>query len=153
MNRILKNIHWVFWGLTIFSLIYGVYVHTKMADSALDISLHDTFFLISTVYIIAFQSLIFFMFGLAYYSFYNKDRYKPIDLLSIMHVVLTLIGLSFLFFIPEFEYKLPVESTADMYANSRGSKINSNIKTYSALGVFVGQLIFLVNLFVSIFRK
>lgn len=153
LNNILKNIHWLFLGLALFTLIYGVYVHINLADSALDINIHDTMFVISTAYILAFQSGVFFMFGLTYYSFYKIDKYKPIDSLSILHIVLTIIGLGVIFFMPEFQHKLPVESTADMYANSKGLRFNYNVKAFSALGVFVAQILFLVNLFVALFRK
>ena len=153
LSNILKNIHWLFWGLALFTLIYGVYVHINLADSALDINIHDTMFVISTAYILAFQSGVFFMFGLAYYLIYNKDKFNPLDSLSVLHILLTLIGLSVLFFMPDFQHKLPVESVIDMQENSRGFKMNEKIKMYSALGVFIAQLLFLVNLFVALFRK
>ena len=153
MNKILKNIHLLFWGFTLFFLIYGIYVHVKIEDSALDFNIHDTMFVISAIYVIAFQALLFLIFGFAYYVFYNTDRYKPINLLSVVHIVLTIVGLSVLFFTPDFEYKLPVESTTDILENLKGSRNNNNIKAFSGLGVFIAQKLFLVNLFVAIFRK
>lgn len=153
MNKILKNIHWLFWGLTLFSLIYGIYVYANLSDLALDIFIDDTIFVISTAYTLAFQSVVFFMFGLAYYLFYNKERYKPIDSLSIIHIVLTVLGLGVLFFMAKFLNKMPWDSTGDIYETLRMNRIKSKIKEYSGLGVFVGQILFLLNLFVAIFRK
>lgn len=143
----------MFGACTLFSIIYGVYVHLKMADSALDVNIHDTMFVVSSVHVIAFEAVLFFMFGLAYYLFYNTDKYKPLDSLSVVHILLTIVGLGVLFFMPEFQYKLPVESTADILENLRSSKMNNNIKASSGIGVFVGQILFLINLFVAIFRK
>jgi len=153
VNKILKNIHWLFWTLAFFSLIYGVYVHINLADLALDIFIDDTMLVISTAYVLAFQSGVFFMFGLAYYLFYNKEIYKPVDSLSIIHIVLTVFGLSILFFMSKFLNRMPLDSAGDIYETLRMNRVKSNIKEFSGLGVFGAQILFLVNLFVSIFRK
>ncbi len=153
MNKILKKVHWLFWGLALFSLIYGVYVYAKLTNLALDIFIDDTIFVISTAYVLAFQSGIFFMFGLAYYLFYNKERYKPVDSLSIIHIVVTIVGLVVLFFMLEFLNKLPLDGAENIQETLSMNRMKSNIKEFSGFGVFVVQILFLINLFVAIFRK
>jgi heme/copper-type cytochrome/quinol oxidase subunit 1 len=149
MNKVYKNIYILFWGFIPIFFVYGF----LNLEEYLGIDIHDTYFVFSVIYTALWQSLLFFMFGLTYYLFYNKNRYEPINSLSILHISLTLIGLSILFFMPEFQYKLPVENTTDMLENLRSSKNNESIKLYSALGVFIAQLLFLVNLLVVLFRK
>ena len=149
MNKILKNIHWLFWG---FIPIFCVYAFLNF-EEYIDVNIHDTFILVSIVQIVLWQSILFFMFGLAYYLFYKTDKFKPIDSLSISHMLLTLIGLSILFFMPEFQYKLPIESTFDLQKNLRDRKITEYIKFYSALAVFIAQFLFIANFFTALFRK
>ena len=136
----------------------GIYPHFFVYgflsfEAYIGFDFYDTYFLISVIQVALWQSLLFFMFGLTYYLFYNRDKFKPENSLSILHILLTLIGLSILFFMPEFQYKLPIESAVDMQENLKGSKFNESIKFYSALAVFIAQLLFLVNLIVALFRK
>ncbi len=140
MDKILKDIHWLFWGFALVSLVYGIYGRINMSQSTLDFIIHDTYFIISSVHVLTFQSVLLFIVGFIYYIFYNSSRFKPVPILSVVHALLTLVGLSLLFFIPMIKNRL--------------SLVNMNeIVLVSAFGVLLTQILFLVNLFIAVLRK
>ena len=110
-------------------------------------------FVISSLHVVVFFSLLFFVTGLCYHFSYKSDKYKAVDTLTIIHVALTFVGLGLIFFVPEYTYELPAESVIDMKENLRKSKLYDTIKIYSSMSVFIAQPTLLLNLIISIFRK
>ncbi len=110
-------------------------------------------FVFPNKYVTFLLSLFFFVTGLGYFLSYKSDNFKPVQVLTILHVVLTFIGLLLLFLVPKYGYNLPVETAEDMLENHRISKLYQAMRFYGWIGIFSAQPVLLLNLTISIFRK
>ncbi len=131
-----------------------------LADSALDIALHDTYFVVAHFHIVMGMSAVFGMFG-GVYHWFPKMFGKMMNMrLGYAHFWITLIGAYGVFFPMHFvglagaprryyDYSVYAETdspTADMMMDL------NVIITIFAIVAALGQLIFLFNFFYSIFR-
>ncbi len=148
MNKILKDIHWLFWGCIPIFLLYSFF-----AKNEIDINIHDVMFVIATKYLAYGVSLIFFITGLGYYLSYKSEKFKAHAMLTILHVALTFLGLGFLIFVPEYRYELPVETTEDMMNNHSKAMLNFNLRQFGWLSLFIAQPILILNLTIGLFRR
>ncbi len=131
-----------------------------LADSALDIALHDTYFVVAHFHIVMGMSAVFGMFGGVYHWFPKMFGRMMNMRLGYAHFWVTLIGAYGVFFPMHFvglagaprryyDYTVYAENdsaTADMMLD-----LNVVI-TIFAIFAALGQLIFLFNFFYSIFR-
>lgn len=93
------------------------------------------------------------MTGLGYYLAYYSEKFKPIGLLTIMHIILFFIGLIILIKSPIFEQIHPAKDGFDLKENLRIIRLNSNLKFYATWSFLTAQILFLMNLTISIFRR
>jgi cytochrome c oxidase subunit 1 len=131
-----------------------------LADSALDIALHDTYFVVAHFHIVMGMSAVFGMFGGVYHWFPKMFGRMMNMRLGYAHFWVTLIGAYGVFFPMHFvglagaprryyDYSVYAETdspTADMMMDL------NVIITIFAIVAALGQLIFLFNFFYSIFR-
>jgi cytochrome c oxidase subunit 1 len=131
-----------------------------LADSALDIALHDTYFVVAHFHIVMGMSAVFGMFGGVYHWFPKMFGRMMNTRLGYAHFWVTLIGAYGVFFPMHFvglagaprryyDYSVYTEfdsPTADMMMD-----LNVVI-TIFAIVAALGQIIFLFNFFYSIFR-
>ena len=131
-----------------------------LADSALDIALHDTYFVVAHFHIVMGMSAVFGMFGGVYHWFPKMFGKMMNTRLGYAHFWITLIGAYGVFFPMHFvglagaprryyDYSVYAETdspTADMMMDL------NVIITIFAIVAALGQLIFLFNFFYSIFR-
>ncbi len=131
-----------------------------LADSALDIALHDTYFVVAHFHIVMGMSAVFGMFGGVYHWFPKMFGRMMNTRLGYAHFWVTLIGAYGVFFPMHFvglagaprryyDYSVYAETdspTADMMMDL------NVIITIFAIVAALGQLIFLFNFFYSIFR-
>jgi cytochrome c oxidase subunit I len=131
-----------------------------LADSALDIALHDTYFVVAHFHIVMGMSAVFGMFGGVYHWFPKMFGRMMNMRLGYAHFWITLIGAYGVFFPMHFvglagaprryyDYSVYAETdspTADMMMDL------NVIITIFAIVAALGQLIFLFNFFYSIFR-
>ena len=131
-----------------------------LADSALDIALHDTYFVVAHFHIVMGMSAVFGMFGGVYHWFPKMFGRMMNMRLGYAHFWITLIGAYGVFFPMHFvglagaprryyDYSVYTETdspTADMMMDL------NVIITIFAIVAALGQLIFLFNFFYSIFR-
>ncbi len=107
-------------------------------SSLMDIQMHDTYFVIATIYIVVLASLFLLVTGFAYWLFRNKTL---VTSLTVSHIILTIIAFLSLVFLGLTSQKiLP-----------HGFTFNVSISILLIL-VF-SQFIFIINLLFSLRNK
>ena len=131
-----------------------------LADSALDIMLHDTYFVVAHFHIVMGMSAVFGMFGGVYHWFPKMFGRMMNTRLGYAHFWVTLIGAYGVFFPMHFvglagapRRYYDYSAYSEFYNNSFQLMVDLNqIITVFAIIAAVGQVLFLFNFFYSIFR-
>ena len=131
-----------------------------LADAALDITTHDTYFVVAHFHVVMGLSAVFGMFAGVYHWFpkmYGKMMNKK---LGYMHFWITIVGAYGVFFpmhfvglagAPRRYYDYTVLGENDMDSFNQVMDLNVIITVFAIMAA-LGQLIFLFNFFYSIFR-
>ena len=131
-----------------------------LADSALDIALHDTYFVVAHFHIVMGMSAVFGMFGGVYHWFPKMFGKMMNTRLGYAHFWITLIGAYGVFFpmhfvglagAPRRYYDYSVYADTDSASADMMLDLNVII-TIFAIFAALGQILFLFNFFYSIFR-
>jgi cytochrome c oxidase subunit 1 len=131
-----------------------------LADSALDIALHDTYFVVAHFHIVMGMSAVFGMFGGVYHWFPKMFGKMMNTRLGYAHFWITLVGAYGVFFpmhfvglagAPRRYYDYSVYNEFDSSSADMMMDLNVIITTFAIIAA-LGQLIFLFNFFYSIFR-
>src|SRR6201988_1841494 len=126
-----------------------------LADSTLDINVHDTYFVVAHFHIVMGLSAIFGMFAGVYHWFPKLFLRMMNKKLGYLHFWVTLIGAYGVFFPMHFLGMSGVPRR--YYTNSNFPLFDNQVDinqlvTYFAIFAAFGQCIFLINFFYSIFR-
>lgn len=131
-----------------------------LADSALDIMMHDTYFVVAHFHIVMGMSAVFGMFGGVYHWFPKMFGRMMNTRLGYAHFWVTLIGAYGVFFpmhfvglagAPRRYYDYSVYSEFDSNSSALMMDLNQIITIFAIIAA-LGQLLFLFNFFYSIFR-
>jgi len=131
-----------------------------LADSALDIMLHDTYFVVAHFHIVMGMSAVFGMFAGVYHWFPKMFGRMLNTRLGYAHFWVTLVGAYGVFFpmhfvglagAPRRYYDYSSYSEFDNNSFELMVDLNQIITTFAILAA-IGQVIFLFNFFYSIFR-
>ncbi len=131
-----------------------------LADSALDIMLHDTYFVVAHFHIVMGMSAVFGMFAGVYHWFPKMFGRMMNTRLGYAHFWVTLVGAYGVFFpmhfvglagAPRRYYDYSAYSEFDNNSFELMVDLNQIITTFAIIAA-VGQAIFLFNFFYSIFR-
>ncbi len=131
-----------------------------LADSALDIALHDTYFVVAHFHIVMGMSAVFGMFAGVYHWFPKMFGTMMNTRLGYVHFWITLIGAYGVFFpmhfvglagAPRRYYDITVYNVNDAPTADMMLDLNVII-TIFAIFAALGQVFFLFNFFYSIFR-
>lgn len=131
-----------------------------LADSALDIALHDTYFVVAHFHIVMGMSAVFGMFGGVYHWFPKMFGKMMNTRLGYAHFWITLIGAYGVFFpmhfvglagAPRRYYDYSVFTEFDSPSADMMMDLNVIITIFAIIAA-LGQLLFLFNFFYSIFR-
>jgi len=131
-----------------------------LADSALDIMLHDTYFVVAHFHIVMGMSAVFGMFAGVYHWFPKMFGRMLNTRLGYAHFWVTLIGAYGVFFpmhfvglagAPRRYYDYSAYTEFDNHSFELMVDLNQVITTFAILAA-IGQVIFLFNFFYSIFR-
>jgi len=131
-----------------------------LADSALDISVHDTYFVVAHFHIVMGMSAVLGMFGGVYHWFPKMFGRMMNMRLGYIHFWITIIGAYGVFFpmhfvglagAPRRYYDYSVYQTFDQGAFDMMMDLNA-IVTFFAIFAALGQALFIFNFFYSIFR-
>ena len=136
MNRFIKKPHFVF--IIFISLLIPIGV--LFENKSIDINIHDTMYVISLYFLSVIIAGLFVIVSLCYWLS-DKLGLKLSYWLNLLHILLTigfLIGLIYYLIINNnFEYLLHIHK----------------IQTISVILLIVGLLIFLINVFISIWNR
>jgi cytochrome c oxidase subunit 1 len=131
-----------------------------LADSALDIAIHDTYFVVAHFHVVMGMSAVFGMFAGVYHWFPKMYGKMMNTRLGYVHFWITIIGAYGVFFpmhfvglagAPRRYYDYSVYNEFDKPAADMMMDLNVVI-TIFAIVAAIGQLVFLFNFFYSIFR-
>ncbi len=131
-----------------------------LADSALDIAIHDTYFVVAHFHVVMGMSAVFGMFAGVYHWFPKMYGKMMNTRLGYVHFWITIIGAYGVFFpmhfvglagAPRRYYDYSVYNEFDKPAADMMIDLNVII-TIFAIVAAIGQLVFLFNFFYSIFR-
>jgi len=131
-----------------------------LADSALDIALHDTYFVVAHFHIVMGMSAVFGMFGGVYHWFPKMFGRMMNTRLGYVHFWITLVGAYGVFFpmhfvglagAPRRYYDYSVYTDFDSPTADMMMDLNVIITVFAIIAA-LGQLVFLFNFFYSIFR-
>jgi cytochrome c oxidase subunit 1 len=131
-----------------------------LADSALDIALHDTYFVVAHFHIVMGMSAVFGMFAGVYHWFPKMFGRMMNMRLGLVHFWITLVGAYGVFFPMHFvglagaprryyDYSVYADSSNSTLENIMD--LNVVITIFAIIAAF-GQIFFLFNFFYSIFR-
>ena len=142
------------------SFITGGVTGIILADSALDIMVHDTYFVVAHFHVVMGLSAVFGMFGGVYHWFPRMFGRMLNTKLGYLHFWMTIIGAYGVFFpmhfvgiagAPRRYYDNSVFNEFDTVAHDMVFDLNVII-TYFAIFAAIGQVVFLLNFFYSVFR-
>jgi cytochrome c oxidase subunit 1 len=131
-----------------------------LADSALDIMMHDTYFVVAHFHIVMGMSAVFGMFGGVYHWFPKMFGRMMNTRLGYAHFWVTLIGAYGVFFpmhfvglagAPRRYYDYSAYTEFDNHSFELMVDLNQIITTFAIIAA-LGQVIFLFNFFYSIYR-
>jgi len=131
-----------------------------LADSALDIALHDTYFVVAHFHIVMGMSAVFGMFAGVYHWFPKMFGRMMNTRLGYAHFWITLVGAYGVFFLMHFVglagaprryYDYSVYADFDSVSGDMMMDLNIVITMFAIIAA-LGQLLFLFNFFYSIFR-
>jgi cytochrome c oxidase subunit I len=131
-----------------------------LADSALDIAVHDTYFVVAHFHIVMGMSAVFGMFAGVYHWFPKMYGKMLNTRLGYVHFWITIVGAYGVFFpmhfvglagAPRRYYDYSVYNEFDSNSFDMMMDLNEIITIFAIIAAF-GQLVFLFNFFYSIFR-
>jgi cytochrome c oxidase subunit 1 len=131
-----------------------------LADSALDIAIHDTYFVVAHFHVVMGMSAVFGMFAGVYHWFPKMYGKMMNTRLGFVHFWITIIGAYGVFFpmhfvglagAPRRYYDYSVYNEFDKPAGEMMMDLNVIITIFAIISA-IGQLVFLFNFFYSIFR-
>ena len=137
------------------SFVTGGVTGIILADSTLDISVHDTYFVVAHFHIVMGLSAIFGMFAGVYHWFPKMFLRMMNKKMGYLHFWITFIGAYGVFFPMHF---LGMSGVPRRYYTNSNFPIFDNLGdinqfvTVAAIIAALGQLIFLINFFYSMFR-
>lgn len=148
MNYIQSKPYTLFLGLILVLLSFGFYKRKE----TIDINIHDTYFVISWIDGMILISLIYGLLGLIYLALL-KLKFKPINWMTITHVLISIIGLLVIFILS----KLIRESIVpgDFIAMLDNIRFNEKIIYgiwFSVFAVIGIQLLFFINVIYALIK-
>jgi cytochrome c oxidase subunit I len=131
-----------------------------LADSALDIAVHDTYFVVAHFHIVMGMSAVFGMFGGVYHWFPKMYGKMMNTRLGYAHFWITIVGAYGVFFpmhfvgiagAPRRYYDYTVYGEFDQNSLNMMMDLNQIITVFAIIAA-LGQILFLFNFFYSIYR-
>lgn len=124
-----------------------------LGNSAIDIQLHDTMFVVAHFHIVMGVAAFFGMFAGVYHWFPRLYGKYMNETLGLIHFYVTLIGAYAIFFPMHFMTGLPRRYyTYANFETFNNFNFLAEFISIAAIIVFLGQLVFVVNFFYSIFK-
>ena len=84
----IKKVAFLFWGLIPILLVYILFTF----NDYIDINIQDTYVAFPKYLVVVLVILLFFTTGLGYYLAYYSEKFTPVKVLTIFHVILLFTG-------------------------------------------------------------
>lgn len=149
MNRSILQLPVMFFVLAAL-LLLGAWLEARfLVAQAMDIYLHDTYYVISHNFVIFVLSLYFVACGIVY-LIYKKVARKPMSpRLGRLHFWLSLVCIAILFYAM---HKMQLAVQRDISNGQSAALLPAELGFLAFLGFLVAQIIFAVNVIWSFFR-
>ena len=137
--------------LLIASILFVALIFIPNSETTLDINVHDTYYVIKHSHLYGLLAVIMFTLFALYWSF-DKGELRVIKSFSYIHIYGTLIGVLGLFF-PYgliFKWTHPTQPEFPLFDDYEQTNLYISL---SALLFLIAQLLFIINIFVSIIKK
>ena len=147
MKQIYKRYYFYFWLSALFLIIIGYLPSFLIGDSALDINIHDTYYVIATSHVSILLSTFYILCGLIYrlFKFINLSL---IPVLTKIHSIST-ISIIPIYFIGYFLIGNTNKSEFPLFDDT--SKLNLFI-TAIVIIYIIAQLLFILNIILSVLK-
>ncbi|WP_299116580.1 cbb3-type cytochrome c oxidase subunit I [uncultured Winogradskyella sp.] len=143
MKVLTKKPHFYFFITSIFILTCGYYNYIKLSDSALDINVHDTYFVIahfhSVIVLFSFYGLI----GIIYFVF----KVLKIQLKTLLTTIHTTVTVSVVYIYLIINYFLSDSIEKELIHGNIQSQ--NNLILFLSICVFAAQILFIFNLIIG----
>ena len=145
-----KKPHKILWAISNFVLLLAIIIYAILGNSAIDVQMHDTYFVVSFAHFFAFLATIYAVFGFIYWSFRGKAL---IPLLTGFHIILSLIPLF------SISYQMIYLQIGDVprryYAFASYDFAGGFINNLSTILMIFGfaQLLLILNVLISWYRN
>lgn len=135
MKFLIRNPHLCFWFSIPIILLIGFLDY----DNAVDIAIHDTYYIMSKYDFCILVSIIFTMLGFGYWfiKFFKRRSFKWF---TVIHIIITFIGVLVLLVVPYF-----------FLGNDLASP--NQILIITGLIIIFSQLFYFINILIAIFRR
>lgn len=145
MKNLINKPHLIFLLAIPIIMLIGIFSR----DSALETNVHDTYYVIAHVHLATLISIFFGIIGIGYWVMQNTKR-KLSKWLNWIHIIMTIGGFITMFVISHLTFDSSLQSEFPLFDNlSKQSLILSLI----FLIILFGQLFYLVNIIIGIFRE
>ena len=144
MNKLIENPYLIF--LLSIPLIMLIGILSGEAD--LDINVHDTYYVISYLHLAILISILFAIISIGYWIMLKTNR-KLSKWFNLTHIILTIGGLISLFGISILPSDSNYDSSSLIFDDLA---MESLLRTLIILLMIFGQLIYIINLIIGIFR-
>lgn len=149
MNRSILQLPVMFFVLAAL-LLLGAWLEARfLVAQAMDIYLHDTYYVISHNFVIFVLSLYFVACGIVY-LIYKKVARKPMSpRLGHLHFWISLASIAILFYAM---HKIQLAVEGDISRSQSAALLPAELGFLAFFGFLVAQIIFAVNIVLSFFR-
>ncbi len=147
-KHIYKRPYIYLWLTSLMVLIVGYVSYVHLQNSALDINVHDTYFVVAHQHIVYGLSSFFLLIGSMYWIM-EKLKIKLLSTLTVIHVMVTL--LSIILCIIGIFYFDSVITAPKVLKDSQAINRNAFTTIISML-IIIAQLLFLINVIISLIK-
>ena len=140
MRKLLNKPYLLFWFTAIYIVITELYVQVKLGGSALDINIHDTYFVIAGMHIAQILFFLFTLLGFVYFSF-TVSKVALVKTLTRIHVIITVSAV----FINDI-VKMILDNLDDGFILFYSGNYYQGILTVIMIIVLIAQILFIFNI-------
>lgn len=141
MRKLLNKPYLLFWFTAIYIVICELYVQVKLGGSALDINIHDTYFVIAGMHIAQILFFLFTLLGFVYFSF-TVSKVALVKILTRIHVLITVLAV----FVNDLAKPLIFNYNKDKFPLFDQSMDYQTFLAILMIIVLIAQILFIFNI-------
>lgn len=145
-TNLFRNPHLIFWGCIPVLLLIGLIQNDEVKERAIDIAIHDTYFVIAHYHFIKFICYFFLVLGLIYFGL-KSLKIELNKTLNTFHTLLTIL-ITFFILYPFNVFKTKQYEGIPKFPEDLNLEIS-----LAGIILLLVQLIFVINIVVSVIRN